>query len=252
MTLIEIIVLIAIFFVTSVVGVITGSNSLISVPAMFQMGIEPRVAVATNMFGLVFMAIGGTIPFVRQGRIDYRRVTPLILLTVVSSAIGAALVGLITGEAIKLIVSIAMIAVVVFTLIRGRSVGGETEVSKRAVYFAYILTFALGIYGGLYSGGYVTILTATLVAFFGMSYSESIASTKLINVFSSSVAAAIFAWQGLIDYRLGAILGVTMFVGAYVGAHYASKMNDLWLRRIFLVTVFLLAVWTLFDFIQTN
>jgi uncharacterized membrane protein YfcA len=39
-----------------------------------------------------------------------------------------------------------------------------------------------------------------------------------------------------------------MFVGAYAGAHYAVKMNDVWLRRIFMATVILLAVKTLFDF----
>src|SRR3954451_6547815 len=97
----SLITLIVVFFVTSVVGVVTGSNSLIAVPVMFQFGIEPRVAVATNMFALVFMAAGGTIPFVRQKRIEYRKVTPLIVLTIVSSAIGAMLVGMISGNNIK-------------------------------------------------------------------------------------------------------------------------------------------------------
>ena len=46
------ILLILLFFLTSAVGVVTGSNSLITVPVMFQFGIEPKVAVATNMFGL--------------------------------------------------------------------------------------------------------------------------------------------------------------------------------------------------------
>ncbi len=49
------------FFLTSAVGVVTGSNSLITVPAMFQFGIDPKVAIATNMFGLTFMAIGATV-----------------------------------------------------------------------------------------------------------------------------------------------------------------------------------------------
>src|SRR6478672_7424207 len=112
------IVLIVVFFLTAVVGVVTGSNSLIAVPVMFQFGMEPRVAVATNMFALVFMAVGGTIPFVRQRRIEYRKVTPLIVLTVVSSAIGALLVGMISGNGIKLIVSVAMIAVALFILLQ--------------------------------------------------------------------------------------------------------------------------------------
>jgi uncharacterized membrane protein YfcA len=228
--------------------VVTGSNSLVTVPAMFQFGIPEKTAVATNMFGLTFMAVGATIPFVRKGMIDYRKVSPLVVLTIVSSAIGAALVGLITDQGIKLMVSIAMIAVGVFILFnRQRGTAVSQSPTGRAVVLTYVLTFLLGIYGGLYSGGYVTILTAVVVAFFGMTFSEAVASTKLINVFSSVIASVVFAWQGLIDYKLGLILGVTMFAGAYTGAHYASKMNDVWLRRIFLATVFLLALKTLYD-----
>jgi uncharacterized membrane protein YfcA len=244
------IILILIFFATSIVGVVTGSNSLIAVPAMFQVGIDPKIAVATNMFGLTFMALGGSIPFVRQGAIEYRKITPLIILTIVSSAIGATLVGLISNQGIKLIVSVAMIAVCIFTLFRrDKGVDAPASISHPSIVLTYVLTFLLGIYGGLYSGGYVTILTAMLVAFFGMTFSESIASTKIINVFSSLIATIVFMWQGLVDYKLGVILGVTMFFGAYIGAHYATKMNDVWLKRIFLTTVFLLAIKTLFDFL---
>src|SRR5436190_21035498 len=115
------IVLIVVFFLTSVVGVVTGSNSLIAVPAMFQAGIEPRVAVATNMFALVFMAAGGSVPFIRQRRIEYGKIWPLVLLTTISSAIGAALVGLISGDGMKVIVTTGMIAVAMFTLLRHKA-----------------------------------------------------------------------------------------------------------------------------------
>ncbi|MFM9905236.1 MAG: sulfite exporter TauE/SafE family protein [Pyrinomonadaceae bacterium] len=244
------IVLIIVFFLTSVVGVVTGSNSLIAVPAMFQFGIEPKVAVATNMFGLVFMAVGGTIPFLRQGKIEFGRISPLIGVTVIGSALGAAIIGLITGETIKLIVSIAMISVVIFTLIKPKAgIERTATVSRGALVLTFVLTFLLGIYGGLYSGGYVTVLTATLVAFFGMTYSEAVASTKLINVFSSGIATAVFMWQGLVDYKLGLILGITMFAGAYAGAHFVTKLDEIWLRRIFLTTVLLLAIKTFYDFI---
>jgi uncharacterized protein len=102
------IALIALFFVTSAVGVVTGSNSLITVPVMFQFGIDERVAVATNMFGLTFMAMGATIPFLRSGKLEVKRLSPLIAVTLVGSALGAALVGVITGSELKLIVSVAL------------------------------------------------------------------------------------------------------------------------------------------------
>ena len=266
----SLIALIILVLITSAVGVVTGGNSLITVPVMFGLGIDEKTAVATNMFGLTFMAIGGAIPFLRQGKVDVKGLSPMIILTIVGSAIGAAIVGLLTNEAIKLIVTVAMIAVVVFSLITGNGrrkkaeienletshppvsnaapTGQDHYVSAIWAIVGYVVVFLLAIYGGLYSGGYVTVLTAVLVAFFGMTYTGSIASTKVLNVFSSSIATAVFIYQGLVNFQLGVILAVTMFAGAYVGAHYATKMNEVWLRRIFLSAVLLLAVRAIIDF----
>ena len=251
MPLSTLIILVVLFFLTSIVGVVTGSNSLVTVPVMFQFGIDEKIAIATNMFGLTFMAIGGTIPFVRQGSIDVRKLSPLIILTIIGSALGALLVGLITNQSIKIIVSVAMIVIVIFTIVRREkpSEAGASEFPKHFSVLLLFATFLLAIYGGLYSGGYVTVLTAVLIAFGGMSYAGSIGATKLINVFSSGIATLVFIWQGLVDYTLGIVLAVAMFAGAYVGAHFATKLNEVWLRRIFLATVLLLAIKTLSDFL---
>jgi len=244
------ILLIILFFVTSVIGVVTGSNSLITVPVMIQFGVDPRHAVATNMFGLTFMNIGAVIPFLRQGVIDRQKVTPLVGITLIASAIGAGLVLLITPANMKLLISVAMVGVTVFTLVkRDAGIAAAAEVSTRATVLTYVLTFLLGVYGGLYSGGYVTMLTAVYVAFFGMTFTESVASTKLINIFSSLIATVIFMWQGLVDYQLGFILAVTMFIGAYIGAHTVTKLSDVWLKRIFIGAVLILAAKTFIDFI---
>lgn len=240
------------FFVTSVVGVVTGSNSLITVPAMFQFGIDARVAVATNMFGLTFMAVGGTLPFLGKGTIDRRRLPPLIAVTLAGSVLGALLVLVVPSRAMPLIISFAMIAVAGFTLLR-RNVGvipPDTEPRMATTVAAYLLTFALGVYGGFFSGGYVTMLTALFVALFRMTFVEAVSTTKIVNVFSSLVATIVFMARGLIDYRLGIIIGLAMFAGAFVGARVALKLNNLWLRRVFIATVLALACKILFyDFL---
>lgn len=248
----SLVVLVLLFFLTSVVGVVTGSNSLITVPAMFLFGIDPRVAVATNMFGLTFMAVGGTLPFLGKGAIERRRLPLLIALTVCGSIAGALLVLVVSSRQLPLIISIAMIAVAAFTLWK-RNVGvippdtAPTRASERA---AYALTFALGVYGGFFSGGYVTMLTAVFVALFRMTFVEAVATTKLVNVFSSLVATIVFMCRGLVDYRLGVLLGLSMFMGAFVGARVALRLNNLWLRRVFLATVVLLALKILlYDFL---
>jgi uncharacterized membrane protein YfcA len=255
------VLLLALFFVTSVVGVVTGSNSLITVPAMYQFGIDPRVAVATNMFGLTFMSAGGALPFVGRGRFDRRRLPLLIALTLAGSALGALLVLAVSSRAMPVFISVSMLAVAAFSVAtRKRQVGRDAGFAgaggagaraddaageggaRRAEWAGYAATFALGIYGGFFSGGYVTLLTAAYVALFRVRFVEAVATTKVVNVFSSLVATLVFMWAGLIDYRLGALLAVVMFAGAFVGARVALRLGERHLRAAFLATVVALAL----------
>ncbi|MBV9210858.1 MAG: sulfite exporter TauE/SafE family protein, partial [Acidobacteria bacterium] len=112
------------------------------------------------------------------------------------------------------------------------------------------LTFALGVYGGFFSGGYVTMLTALFVALLRMTFVQAVSTTKIVNVFSSLVATIVFMARGLVDYKLGVLLGLAMFVGAFVGARVTLRLNNVWIRRIFLGTVVLLALKILlYDFL---
>ena len=68
------------------------------------------------------------------------------------------------------------------------------------------------------------------------------ATTKVINVFSSGVATLVFLWRGVVDLRLGIILGITMFLGALLGSRIALFLSAIWLRRIFIAAALCLAV----------
>jgi len=236
--------LMVIFFLTSSISVVTGSTSLITVPAMLQFHIEPRTALATNMFALTFMSVGGTLPFLRSPEVKGKRLPLLISLTLLGSVLGAFLLLRVPTRSVPVIVSVAVIAVAAFSLFYRKSGMQESVIapSSGAETAGYALPFLLGIYGGFFSGGYVTILTAVYVAVFRFTFVEAIATTKLMNVFSSAVATGVFMWHGLVNYRLGLILGATMFVGALVGARFAIRIGNLWLRRIFLTAVWALGL----------
>lgn len=63
--------------------------------------------------------------------------------------------------------------------------------------------------------------------------------------FVTSIISVVTGSTSLIDYQLGVILGITMFIGAMVGARVVRHLSNLWLRHIFLATVIILAVKTL-------
>ncbi len=231
------------FFLTSIIGVVTGSNSLITVPVMLGVGMKSREAVATNMFALTFLSIGGSLSFLTNKAINTRKLPALIGLTLAGSAIGALLVLVVSAQTLRVLIPFFMIALAIFVLVnRNAGITSAPAVSPNRTRAGYLATFLLGIYGGFFSGGYVTLLTAAYVALFGMSFLESVSITKIINVFSSLVATGIFMWQGLVDYKLGLGLGVIMFVGAVIGAKITLRLNNVLIRNIFLAVVLLLAM----------
>jgi uncharacterized membrane protein YfcA len=139
----EVLVLVLVFFLTSVVSVVTGSTSLITVPVMIAVGIEPHIAVATNMMALIFMSVGGSLPFARKGVLE-RRLLPLsIVLTLIGSAIGAFLLLHVPVRALQATIAVAMIAVAVFTLAKKDSGTNEHVVSNTSAAVGYVATFAL-------------------------------------------------------------------------------------------------------------
>jgi uncharacterized membrane protein YfcA len=247
LTLFELFALIAIFFLTSMISVVTGSTSLITVPVLLQFGIDPRVAVATNMFALTCMSLGGTLSFIGSKTIDWRRLPALAGLTLLSAILGARLVPVVPTGSMPFLIAIFMLAIAGFSLLRQEAGVTHDEVvpTRSAQIGGYAVTFVLGIYGGFFSGGYVTLLTAAYVALFGMTFLRAVATTKVINIVSSLVATIIFALLDLIDYRLGMVLGGAAFLGATFGGYAALRLKNVWLRRVFLLTVIVLALKTL-------
>ncbi|MGI0492476.1 sulfite exporter TauE/SafE family protein [Alkalinema pantanalense CENA528] len=254
MSLLQILILTAIFLAASIISVIAGSTSLITVPVMLAFGIEPHVAIATNMLGLTVMSFGATLPFIGKGIIDAKRLPLLITLTLISSVLGALLVLIVPSRSVPLIISIVMAAVAIFSFVNKDAglVPAEGKPPRMAELLGYVATFILGVYGGFFSGGYITLLTAAYVLLFRMTLIQAIATTKLINIFSSLIATAIFAHQGIIDYSLGLVLSLAMFVGGLIGGQLSLKLSNLWLQRIYLTVITILTVITFRNAQQRN
>jgi uncharacterized protein len=186
---------------------------------MIALGIEAHVAVATNMLALTFMSVGGSLPFMGEGVLSRSRFLPSIVLTILGSGLGALLLLTVPLKALQITIAVSMIGVAVFSLLNKNlgQASHDVPASQLGVVAGYASTFLLAIYGGFSSGGYVTMLTAAFVLLFGMTFLQAVATTKVINVFSSGVATVVFVWRGVVDLKLGVLLGISMFLGALLG-----------------------------------
>ncbi len=231
-----------IFFVIALFTVVIGSTSLITIPIMLQFGMEPRTAVATNMFALALLSAGGALPFARTPAMDRQRMPLLVALTLAGSAIGALLLFAVPAKWMSLVIPVAMIVVLVLLLAEpGSGSLTETPPSPARSNAGYAIMTLLAIYGGFLSGGYATLIAATGMLFFHYPFIRGMAMSKVLNLASSLVAVAVFAWYQVVDWPLGVILGLAAFAGGFMGARWARNMPAKLLRHLFVIAVTALA-----------
>ena len=232
-------------FIVSVATVSIGGTALITVPVLIWLGIVTKDAIATNMFALIFLSIFGAVGFRKEIRPTHnKKIFLFLILTICGSLIGANLVIVIDENILKKVIAI-IICIIAGAFLFKKDLGIREEkgkISKVKFFIGMLSIFILGIYGGFFSGGYVTLLTYILIVVFGLDFLQSALITKIFNIFSSLVACIFFFSHGLINFSVGIPLAISMSLGAFFGTKLAIAKGNLWVRNLFVTVVILLAL----------
>jgi len=249
MSLIVISALCIIYFVVGIFSVSVGGTTLVMVPLLIYAGMDIKTAIATNMFVLIFLSLSGMFGFrkeIKKQHIWWLAV--FVVMTLISSYWGAKLVLDVNEEILQKIIAVIII-LAAGTLFIKKNVGlneNSKKISVWKIIIGLILVSVLGVYGGFFSGGYVTILTYVLILFFNLSFLQSAFDTKVINLFSSGIACVIFYLNNLIDFKLGFIFAIFISLGALLGVKFAIKNGNKWVRIVYIIAIIILAVKLLF------
>lgn len=234
----------ALGFAVSIFSASVGGTALIMVPLLLALGVEPRVAIATNKFAIIFLSLAAVLRFRRTVTFPPARIiAPLVIPVVMGSMTGAALLVRAPAGLARIIIAVAAIVVAILFSLR-RDAGLEDRMGtyhSREIVRTLLVLVPLSVYGGFFTGGHATLLTYVLVMSLGLSFLQGAATTRLLSVFSAVAASIIFARAGVIDYTLSAFLGAAYFAGATLGAHVAVRKGNRWLKTLFLIAVIVLA-----------
>ena len=233
-------------FLAGLIGAFVGTNvgggGLLTFPVLVFVGLDPKVAIATHLLGGFGLTVGGFIRFHHAKKIDYGIGWLLLGFAVVGSLIGANILVSLSSAFIERFIGYVILALLII-LVAKKDVGitGKKIVGGWKV-LGYVTVFLISIWGGIFSGGTGTLLLYALLFFFGKTFLESAGTMKIIG-FGISVPALIVFWlHDLLLWEPGVVLFISMFIGSYLGAHYALKKGDVWVRNLFYVVVGLMAV----------
>ena len=100
-----------------------------------------------------------------------------------------------------------------------------------------------GIYGGFFGLGSGTILVPTLVYMFHLTQHEAQGTVLAIMVLPVGLLAALrYYYSGNVKVSIALFLALGFLAGGFIGAHFAQRVPDILLRRIFGVVLFLLSI----------
>jgi len=229
----------------SIFSVSVGGTSLITVPVLILLGFNSKIAVATNMFALIFLSLAGVIGFGKGVKsIQSRVMVPFIVLTICGSFIGASFVPLIDESVLQKVIAIIIGVIALYIFFNNKL--GINQKQKNTSKFSFLLgtalVFILSIYGGFFSGGYITLLSYVFILILKLDFLQAAYVTKICNFFSSLAASIVFFHHHLIEFSVAIPLSVFMIFGAFWGTKLAIAKGNRWVKKVFIAVTVVFAV----------
>ena len=235
--------LFAIGFIASFVGnFVSGGTSLISISSMLFFGIPPHLAVATQSVGTLGWRLGGISQFLKAKKIVWKLVLPLSIVAFIGSTIGAHILVATSEEFLNKVVGFIIFFFIPLSLIKKKLGVEKVEISKTKEYLGYFFYFVVSIWAGLFSAGTGMFFLYVYMFFFGLTILELKGTDKIPGIFLDIGAIIVFFIKGIFSplYLIAFFPG--MFLGSTLGAKYAIKLGDKWLRAIILITIALMSL----------
>ena len=222
--------------VAGVINTIAGSGSLVTLPILAMLGLPANVANATNRLGIVIQSVTGTASMHRQGLLVRTGSLRYILPSCLGAVGGAWVASSLSAQAMNWFIGGVMVLMLGVTLFDPKA-WLKTHSAKdatRAPWWMMGVFFGLGVYAGFLQAGVGVMMLVALVVGSGFTVVAANGIKMLIALCFSVVALGIFAWEGLIVWHLGLLVGAGQALGAWGAVRFLMHREDVgvWVRRL--------------------
>jgi hypothetical protein len=214
---------------------VAGGGSFIAFPALLFTGVPPIPANATNTIALWTGAAASGGAYRNRLEVPRKVMIPLLSASLVGGLAGALLLLKTPAHTfMRVLPWLTLGATVLFVL--GKKIAGgrrsalNREAAGTALAGATLFQLAVGVYGGYFGGGMGIVMLAMLAAL-GMTDIHAMNALKSVMGFViNGVAVVTFVLAGAIYWRPGVIMILGAIAGGFLGAHYAMKLPQAWIR----------------------
>jgi uncharacterized membrane protein YfcA len=239
--LVDLLVLCGFAFLAGALDAVVGGGGLVQLPALLVVLPQTPVVslLGTNKLASVVGTGSAAVTYSRRVPVDRRTAAWMAGTAFVGSGLGAFVATQVSGDVLRPVVLVALVAVLGYTL-RSPSLGEveQLRLAARAQRVVAVVGGALiGFYDGFLGPGTGSFLVFLLVGALGLSFLHASATAKVVNTATNLAALALFALGGHVLWVLGAAMAAANLAGSQVGARLAIRRGSRWVRRVFVVVV---------------
>ncbi len=219
-----------------------GGGSFLTLPLLMVLGGLPAaVANGTNRVAILVQNLVGIKRFRQSGFRDARLGLKLAASAIVGSVIGSMIAQDIPEETFRVVFSVLMVLALAVVLRPRRNECGTIDAKLRHPVLQAVIFFFIGVYGGLIQAGTGFLIIFTLCMLGGLPLVRT-NSLKIVIIAAYMVPSLIiFITHGNVSLLPALILTAGTSLGGWLGAGFALKKGDFWIRVILLISVLGLA-----------
>lgn len=226
-------------------GVVGGGGGLVLIPFLLILDYEPSIIVGTIKLTALGLVFGSLTNFKGTKYIIKKDLKFLIPVAIIATLVGP-FITLNVSERLLEVMMIASLLIIAIVMLLKPDLGLDQLKSKKITAHRNLGVFmymVITLLQTAFSSGMGALVDLVYIGLLGYSMLETMATKRYVGFFFVPLQVVIFGYLGLIDIKLGAILFITALIGARIGSKIAMKKGNLFVRRLFLATTILTAIY---------
>lgn len=230
-----------------VANALAGGGTFLVFPALIFSGVDAVAANATSAATMLPGATASAWVYSKGSPYDARLVRTLLAVSVLGGITGSSLLLLTPSDRFaRLVPYLMMSAALVFTFSEQIKRLASKHPATRTRWIPMVVCqYAISTYGGYFGAGMGVLMIVLFVMTANLDVQQSAALRFYCGLGINVLAVSIFAWRGLVVWKLSIPMAVAAVVGGYWGAHAVRRMTQLTARRAVLVYAWVTSVWLL-------
>ena len=230
-------------FMAGLIDAIAGGGGMLTVPALLTAGLPPHIALGTNKLAASFGSFTASLTFYKKKLFNLHFWRISIAFTAIGAITGTLIVHYLSVEFLDKALPVLILSTAIYTLFVKSEIYNSTlpKVSSLLHKKQAIQGFILGFYDGVAGPGTGAFWTASSSALYKINILLSCGLARSTNFISNFFSLLTFLYLGYVNVLLGLAMGAFIMLGAWIGAHWAIKLGNKFIKPIFIVVVIMMS-----------